>query len=159
MISKAFTLFCRKFGNVVNHAFLALIFWGIKFGWCYIFCFLQLWSHLKRDFVRKKEPGSHWITRYTRITRIWTAKKGPSVLPIYSDLFCPQLHWRYCCYIGASVVTPLGRGRKKSLALVRTSRVVVGIYNVKSYWWSPRGIFSKQIHSICMAIRVCPRVA
>ena len=28
MISKVFTLFCREFGNVVNHAFLVLIFWA-----------------------------------------------------------------------------------------------------------------------------------
>ena len=27
-ISKAFTLFCRKFGNVVNRAFLVLVFWA-----------------------------------------------------------------------------------------------------------------------------------
>ena len=28
VISTAFTLFCREFGNVVNHAFLVLIFWA-----------------------------------------------------------------------------------------------------------------------------------
>ena len=36
-----FTLFCREFGNVVNHAFLVRIFLAEKFGWCYIFRFLQ----------------------------------------------------------------------------------------------------------------------
>ena len=37
---KEFTLFCREFENVVNRAFLVLIFWGGKLvgANCYAFC-------------------------------------------------------------------------------------------------------------------------
>ena len=37
---KEFTLFCREFENVVNRAFLVLIFWGEKLvgANCYAFC-------------------------------------------------------------------------------------------------------------------------
>ena len=37
---KEFTLFCREFENVVNRAFLVLIFWGEKLvgAYCYAFC-------------------------------------------------------------------------------------------------------------------------
>ena len=37
---KEFTLFCRKFENVVNRVFLVLIFWGEKLvgANCYAFC-------------------------------------------------------------------------------------------------------------------------
>ena len=65
MISKVFTLFCREFGNVVNHAFLVLIFWeknlvGAIFS---AFCNYEVGSQ-----VGQEENGEWWFENATAVS-------------------------------------------------------------------------------------------
>ena len=55
LISKAFTLFCREFENVVIHAFLVLIFWAKNAAGATVCAFCNYVSNLD------KYENSKWV--------------------------------------------------------------------------------------------------
>ena len=68
----AFTLFCREFGNVVNRAFLVLIFGVNKFVGANFTRFCNYGAlQLNKGKVKKMRKGNKCSLMYVRVSRKW----------------------------------------------------------------------------------------
>ena len=74
LFSKAFTLFCREFGNVVNRAFLVLIFLAKKAVGASLFAFCNY---------------EHQLRKVNTQRIIFTHKQTSLVFGLYDQRICP----------------------------------------------------------------------